>query len=175
MEIRLLFATPDSESLFLLNSLLERTQALTCFGVQTAAVTTREDLLARVDASEDDVILLDWPMAGSRTPGLVQEILERNPQARVVALLPMNYRQYRQQLWDAGACNSIPKEYMDQEWLSSILCVMHRAMAREAKLRAQYEGRPYVADATKCRLSRSPVSADEFDERQVGSQQIERR
>ena len=166
MEIQLLFATPDSESLFLLNSLLERTQALTCFGVRTAAVTTREALLARVDAGEDDVILLDWPMAGSQTPGLVKEILARNPQTRVVALLPMNYRQYRQQLWDAGACNSIPKEYMDQEWLSSILCVMHRAMEREARLRAQYEGRPYVTDATRCRLAQPSASAGGFDEGQ---------
>ncbi len=163
MEIRLLFATSDGESLLLLKSLLERTQSLTCFGVRMCAVTTREALLARVDADEDDVILLDWPMAGSRTPDLVREILGRNPQTRVVALLPMNYRQYRQRLWDAGACNSIPKEYMDQEWLSSILCVMHRAMEREARLRAQYEGRPYEAESTKCRLAQAPLSAGGFD------------
>jgi len=57
----------------------------------------------------------------------------------VVALLPLGYRQYRQRVWQAGACNSIPKEHMDQEWLSSILCVMHRAMQREARLIVRYE------------------------------------
>jgi hypothetical protein len=53
---------------------------------------------------------------------------------RIVALLPESYRQYRQRVWEAGACSSIPQEHMDQEWLSSILCVMKRAMQREAAL-----------------------------------------
>jgi len=153
MGFRLLFATPDRESLDLLTSLLRQAQSLTCFDVRMATVTTHDELLARVDAAEDDAVLVDWPMAGAETPALVRTILAHNPQMRVVALLPMGYRQYRQQLWDAGACNSIPKEYMDQEWLSSILCVMHRAMEREARLRAEYEGRPYVRELTQCRLA----------------------
>ncbi len=153
MDIRLLFATPDRESLDLLTSLLEKAQSLTCFDVKMAAVTTVDDLLARVDNGEDDVVLLDWPMADAGTPELVQEILTHNRQMRVVALLPMGYRQYRQQLWNAGACNSIPKEHMDQEWLSSILCVMHRAMEREARLRAEYEDRQLEVDDGECRLA----------------------
>ncbi len=54
---------------------------------------------------------------------------------RIVALLPQSYRQYRHSVWEAGACSSIPKENIDQEWLSSILCVMQRSMQREASLR----------------------------------------
>ncbi len=53
-----------------------------------------------------------------------------------MTLLPLQLRQYRQCIWDAGSCSSVPKEHMDQEWLSSVLCLMHRAMAREARLRA---------------------------------------
>ena len=64
----------------------------------------------------------------------MRALLVRNPRLRIVALLPQSYRQYRQQVWEAGACTSIPHEHMDQEWLSSILCVMHRAMEREARL-----------------------------------------
>ncbi|MCB0162119.1 MAG: hypothetical protein KDD83_28475, partial [Caldilineaceae bacterium] len=79
------------------------------------------------------------------TPALVQEILAQNPQLRVVALLPENFRQYRQRVWDAGACNSIPKEHMEQEWFSSITCVMHRAMERERRLIAQYEANAVTA------------------------------
>jgi len=50
----------------------------------------------------------------------------------------MALHQYRRQVWCAGACNGIPKEYMDQEWFSTVLCIMHRAMEREAKLLAKY-------------------------------------
>jgi hypothetical protein len=53
----------------------------------------------------------------------------------VVVLLPESPRQYRQLVWEAGACNGIPKEFIDQEWLSTVLCIMHRAMEREAKYR----------------------------------------
>jgi len=53
--------------------------------------------------------------------------------------------------FNPGACNSIPKEHMEQEWFSSIICVMHRAMEREERLRAEYEGR--MMPVSECRLS----------------------
>jgi DNA-binding NarL/FixJ family response regulator len=138
MLIRLLFATPEPDFRKLLDSVIETALELTPLEVTTAAVDARLPLLARVDAYADDVVVLDWSIAGAGTPDLVREVLRRNPQMRVVALLPETQRQYRQQVWSAGACSSIPKEHIDQEWLSSILCVMHRAMEREARLRAAY-------------------------------------
>lgn len=141
MHIRLLFASPEDESLALLHSIHHAAQDLMCLDTSTATATTLAELLARVDEYADDVILLDWPMAESNTPALVEEILRRNRKLRVVVLLPETYRQYRQRVWDAGACNSIPKEHMEQEWFSSILCVMHRAMERELRLINEYECR----------------------------------
>ena len=138
MLIRLLFATPEAEFLKLLDSVIETALELTPLEVTTAAVNARPALLQRIAAGDDDVIVLDWSLVGAATPDLVREILQRNSQLRVVALLPEIQRQYRQQVWSAGACSSIPKEHIDQEWLSSILCVMHRAMEREARLRAAY-------------------------------------
>lgn len=138
MLIRLLFATPEASFRKLLDSVIETALDLTPLQVTTAAVATRQSLFDRVDAGQDDVVVLDWSLAGPGTPDLVREILQRNPQMRVVALLPETQRQYRQQVWAAGACSSIPKEHIDQEWLSSILCVMHRAMERELRLRAAY-------------------------------------
>lgn len=136
MPIRLLFATPEAEFRKLLDSVIETALELTPLPVTTAAVNARGPLIERVERGDDDVVVLDWSLAGPGTPDLVREILERNPQMRVVALLPETQRQYRRQVWNAGACSSIPKEHIDQEWLSSILCVMHRAMEREARLRA---------------------------------------
>lgn len=150
MNIRLLFATPDPDAHALLHSLVESSLELTCIGVSVAKVSDRATLLQRVEDRLDDVILLDWPMAGADTPELVSSILARNPKVRVVALLPLSYRQYRQLVWNAGACNSIPKEHMDQEWLSSILCVMYRAMQREAKLVDYYE-------SELCRIPAGPT------------------
>jgi DNA-binding NarL/FixJ family response regulator len=138
MHLRLLFATPEAEFLKLLDSIVHSARELAPIQMAAAAVTARQALFQRVDAGLDDVVVLDWSLAGAATPDLVRELLQRNPQLRVVALLPETQRQYRQQVWSAGACSSIPKEHIDQEWLSSILCVMHRAMEREARLRAAY-------------------------------------
>jgi DNA-binding NarL/FixJ family response regulator len=139
MEIRLLFATPDQESQALLDSLLSSALELTPLTVRAEHVTTKERLLERVDADVDDVVVLDWLMAQAETPALVSTMLQRNPKLRIVALLPQSYRQYRKQVWQAGACSSIAKENMEQEWFSSVLCIMHRAMQREARLHAYYQ------------------------------------
>lgn len=133
MLMRLLFAAPDQASLTLLHTTLAAALRLTPMDVSVAEAQSREDLLARLEAVQDDIIILDWPIAGAETPDLVREILARNPLLRVVALLPDHLRQYRQQVWEAGACNGIPKEHVDQEWLATVLCIMHRAMQREAK------------------------------------------
>ncbi len=140
MEIRLLFATPDPASHMLLDSLLASALELTPLNVTAEHVLSQDELLQRVDAGADDVVVLDWLMAQSGTPALVTAILEHNPRLRVVAVLPQSYRQYRKQVWQAGACSSIAKENMEQEWFSSVLCIMHRAMQREAKLHDYYAG-----------------------------------
>ncbi|MCB9162471.1 MAG: hypothetical protein R2851_20595 [Caldilineaceae bacterium] len=145
MHIRILFASPDEASLKLLHSLHDSAMNLMCLDISTNEVRTVDELWQRVTDHADDVILLDWLMVEAGTPALVQEILAQNPQLRVVALLPENFRQYRQRVWDAGACNSIPKEHMEQEWFSSIMCVMHRAMERERRLIAQYEANAVTA------------------------------
>ena len=133
MPMRVLFAAADQESLNLMYFTLDSALCLTPLEVQVAEAQNCTELLARVDAHQDDIILLDWQVGGSQTPALVRDILSRNSLLRVVALLPEHQRQYRQLVWDAGACNGIPKEHIDQEWLSTVLCLMYRAMQREAK------------------------------------------
>jgi AmiR/NasT family two-component response regulator len=137
MRIKVLFATPDQQSLDLLNSLLASAADLFCPEVEADSVNSRAALIERISTAVDDVVFVDWLMAESATPALVEDLVACNPKIRIVALLPLHYRQYRERVWDAGACNSIPKEHMDQEWLSSILCVMYRAMQREQKLRIE--------------------------------------
>ena len=132
--MRLLFAVPDRDSLNLMYTILHSALQLTRLNVTVAEVRTMQELRGRVEGFQDDIILLDWQLAGSETPGLVRELLQYNPVLRIVALLPEHQRQYRQRVWDAGACNGIPKDHIDQEWLSTVLCIMYRAMQREARL-----------------------------------------
>ncbi|MCS6826358.1 MAG: response regulator [Caldilinea sp.] len=139
MEIRLLFASPDPQSHMLFRSLLAAALELTPLPVHAEHVDTMEALLARAHVAADDVVVLDWLMAEADTPTLVSTLLAHNPQIRIVALLPHGYRQYRREVWQAGACSSIAKENMEQEWFSSVLCIMHRAMQREARLHAYYQ------------------------------------
>jgi len=64
----------------------------------------------------------------------VRELISLNPQLRLIVLLPLQLKQYRQSIWEAGAFSSIPKENLEQEWLSGVLCLVYRAMEREVRL-----------------------------------------
>lgn len=120
-----------------MGELMQAALALVSHNVQMAHADSRQALLARALADQDDVIFLDWELVGPETPDLVTELVRINPRLRTVVLLPLQLRQYRQRLWEAGACSSIPKEYLDQEWLSSVLCLIRRAMEREARILRQ--------------------------------------
>lgn len=166
MAIRILLAIPTETCLGLLHSLLDEARNLICFDLATAEVWTRSALLERIhsgltdEAENVDIILLDWELAEQETPTVVRELLTLNPRLRIIALLPHHLRQYRELVWEAGACNSMPKEHMDQEWLSSILCVMFRAMQREAKLRAELQahyGLPHLPSLGTAEPSCSPT------------------
>lgn len=134
MNMRVLLATPDDETLTLMQSLLAAALQLVPLTITVQAVRAPEELIARARQALDDVVLLDWPLAGPDSPDLVRLLFQANPHLRVIALLPGQPRQYRKCLWDAGACSSIPKERLDQEWISSALCLMSRAIEREQRL-----------------------------------------
>ncbi len=121
-----------------MHAILHSALCLTPLDVSSTEVFSRDELIYRVQRKLDDIVFLDWEIAEADTPDLVRQLLAENPKLRVVVLLPESLRQYRQLVWDAGACNGIPKEYMDQEWLSTVLCIMHRAMEREEKLLSSY-------------------------------------
>jgi hypothetical protein len=144
MIIRLLLAIPDNESSRLMHTLLDAALSLVPIDVELSEVRSRKELLSRVLMRMDDVVFLDWELAGAETPELVREVTSMNRSLRVVALLPLQLRQYRQTLWEAGACSGIPREHLDQELLSSLLCTTHRAMCREARLNAKAKAKEKV-------------------------------
>ena len=138
MAIRLLLVTPHNSFATLIERVLKVTLELTGLEAEMIAVFSQNELDTRLSNDIDDVILLDWDLARSKTPELVKQILTDNPRLRLVAMLPLSNRQYRQMVWEAGACNGIPKEHVDQEWMATVLCIMQRAIEREARLLRQY-------------------------------------
>jgi DNA-binding NarL/FixJ family response regulator len=136
MLLRLLLAIPKAEELTLVHSILDSALDLTCLDVAADEAKNEEALQSTLAEKRHDIVILDWDLAEAETPALVRAMLRHNPQLRIVVLLPLSYRQYRQMVWDAGACNGIPREHMDQEWLSTVLCLMHRAMEREKRILA---------------------------------------
>ncbi len=135
MKIRLLIAAPDTETLKLVHSLLAAAMEMVPLNIDVHDVNNFEELEARNSGTLDDLLLLDWQLAGAETPNRLRELTTINPKLRVITLLPMHLRQYRQCIWESGACSSIPKEHLDQEWLSTVLCLINRAMEREERLK----------------------------------------
>ena len=132
--MRVLLAIPDDDTLNLMQALLDAALHLVSLELEVSAVRDPTELLSRARLGLDDVVLLDWPLAGQASPELVRAMLRFNPRLRVIALLPDQPRQYRECLGMAGACSSIPKEHLDQEWISSALCLLSRALDREERL-----------------------------------------
>ena len=135
MKIRLVIAATDAENHELLHSILDAALQIVPFTIETHDVNTLAELTRRNSAHLDDLLLFDWQLAKADAPDYLRGLAALNPNLRMIAILPLHLRQYRQCLWDAGACTSIPKENMDQEWLASVLCLIHRAMEREERLR----------------------------------------
>ncbi len=134
MKLKIITATLSAETRLLLNELLRESLCLMPLELEDCQVGSRVTLVERVRQLQDDLLLLDWDLAGAETPDLVRQMLQGNSRIRIIALLPQQLRQYRQCLWEAGACTSIPKEHLDQEWLSSVLCMARRSVQREARL-----------------------------------------
>ena len=133
MLLRLLLITPSPAFHDLFSRVLDKALELTGLEAVLHAVPDLEQLETRLALDADDVIFLDWDSAGSETPNLVRHILTAQPRLRLVAMLPFSHRQYRREVWEAGACNGIPKEHVDQEWMATVLCIMQRAMEREQR------------------------------------------
>jgi len=134
VDIHLLIAMPDPKSQDLMLSLLNAASHLLPFKVEAHQARSRDELILQVREKTDDVVFLDWQLAEANTPDLARELDRLNPWLRVIVLLPLKLRQYRQCLWETGICSCMPKENLDHEWLCSTLCLIHQAMLRESRL-----------------------------------------
>lgn len=137
MKIRLLIGAPDPESLALYRTVLGRALELLPLDIVAEDAAARSEVTERVAAGEVDVLLLDWTLAGADTPGYLRELVAADRRLRTIVALPLQMRQYRACLWEAGACAGLPKEHLDQEWLLSMLCLIGRAMEREERARRE--------------------------------------
>ena len=90
------------------------------------------------------MVLLDWQLAGAETPDLLRAVLQINPGLRVMTFLPLELKEYRRCVWDAGGCTSVPTERLDEEWLASALCLINRAMQREQRLLQELAARRMI-------------------------------
>ena len=136
MNVRLLIAAPDAESVDLYQTLVRSALRLLPLDINAAYAASRDELIERVGAHQSDVVLLDWEIAGPATPDFLHTLIGLHPGLRTIVVMPLQLRQYRQCLWEAGVCVGLPKEHLDQEWLLSMLCLITRAMEREARARA---------------------------------------
>lgn len=132
MVIRLLFAVPDTRTRDLLQSLSNAALRLVPLQVEMNHAQSQDELVARTRMRRDDLVMLDWTLAEADTPKLVRELKCLHPWLHLIVLLPLQLQPYRQSIWEAGVCTSIPKESLEQEWLSSVLCMASRHLEWQA-------------------------------------------
>ena len=123
-----------------LDCVLAATRPLLAFDVAVQHAATRAAVCGRAAADADDVILLDWGLAVADTPSLIEDFSGVTP---ICAWWRCSRRPRAisgARVWATGACASIHRGTNDQEWLASVLCILYRALAREARLHATPAG-----------------------------------
>lgn len=125
-QVQLLVATTDPDSIELYRALVDSALQLLPLDIAVNFVTTQAEVVQHVAASGIDVVLIDWQVAGAKTDQFIRLLATTHPFLCLIAVIPLNVRQYREQVWNAGAWACIPKEHLDQEWLHSVLCLICR-------------------------------------------------
>jgi DNA-binding NarL/FixJ family response regulator len=137
MTFRLLVAEKDPE---FCRTLLEVSRTVVdLLPIDLSVRDARSMAQVRTDVTgwQADAVLLDWNIADHDTPAFIKELQTLSPGLRVLTLLPASVIEYRRTVWEAGACASIPRDRLDPEWLATAVCIMTRAMQREARLKAR--------------------------------------
>jgi hypothetical protein len=125
--------------------------------VAVEVVEAPSELEEKAGRDPRTLLLLDWEWAKEETPALLPRLFERNPEMRVVVLLPPGApKAYRSALWAAGACASTPRDRLDEEWMITILCLVRRAMEREGLLPVAFD---QEAETGEGKVSASSVAS----------------
>jgi DNA-binding NarL/FixJ family response regulator len=115
-----------------LRLLIDAQPDMSCVGEAGDGLET----LARVEALQPDLVLLDLSMPHLGGLVALPEIRRRAPRARVLVLTMHADEEYLRQALQAGAAGYVPKQAADQELLSAIRAVLrggvyiHPTMAR---------------------------------------------
>lgn len=118
-----------------LRELVDAARRLLPIEIEVAEASSVAQTHQQIAAWRPDALLLDWSLAPSGMLEVVGDILAGDPMLRLLVLLPETGIEYREAVWRAGACACLPRHRADAEWLQAMLCVMHRARQREARLR----------------------------------------
>ncbi|MBI4277967.1 MAG: hypothetical protein HY660_05875 [Armatimonadetes bacterium] len=137
MAFHLLLAEKDAEFRRTLVELVQAVRVRLPVALDCDVTSSPEETREQVARRQPDALLLDWHIAAEGTPEFIRDLQALDPGIRILVLLPGDARQYRLAVWAAGACAGIPRERVEAEWLTTAVCIMQRAMQREANLRAR--------------------------------------
>jgi DNA-binding NarL/FixJ family response regulator len=137
MPFRLLLAEKDPEFRRTLQELSQTVCDLLPIDLAVRDAASLAEAREGVSSWQPDGVLLDWNIAADATPGFIQELQRLSPGLRVLVMLPGHAYEYRRTVWEAGACAGVPRERVEAEWLATAVCIMTRAMQREAALRTR--------------------------------------
>jgi DNA-binding NarL/FixJ family response regulator len=136
MPFRVVIAAGDTEFRRTLLEVTESARAMLPLHTAVEEAATVDEICDRL-VTGPDALLLDWDSLPAASVAWLQRIIREYPELRVLLLLPGVGREYRETAWRLGACACVPRDRIDPEWLQAILCVMSRAKAREARIRAR--------------------------------------
>lgn len=137
MTFRLLIAEPHAEFRKTLLQVADAARSVLPLALEVAEADSATEAWQGLARWRPDAVLLGWDIAGDATPVFIRKLQKRWPGIRVLALVPDTLPEYRKTLWAAGACAGIPRDRVDGEWLAAAVCIMRRALDREAVLRAR--------------------------------------
>jgi DNA-binding NarL/FixJ family response regulator len=134
MPVRVLIADGQSKVRFALRVLLERQPGFEVVGEAVYA----QDLLTQVEASQPELVLLDWELSGLAQAGSLSALREACPGSHVIAL--SGRPEARQAALDAGADAFVSKIDPPERLLAAIgACERKQHETKEENRKEQIE------------------------------------
>jgi DNA-binding NarL/FixJ family response regulator len=137
MAFRILLAAGNADYLKSLNELTTVACGLLPMRIEVEETTSVAGLRQRLAAGAPDALVVDWSLAPADLLATVGSLTAKQPEMRVLLLIPDVGLEYREAAWGVGVCACVPRDRIDPEWLQAMLCVMNRAKEREARIRSR--------------------------------------
>jgi DNA-binding NarL/FixJ family response regulator len=118
--LRMLFADANSDFQESVRQLVD------AVGTEVSLIYASDgkEALTKAFSARPHLVLADFGLPRMEALDLVRQIKQRLPETRVIVMLSVNSKEYRLAAQEAGACATVSKPALNEDWMRMVLCLL---------------------------------------------------